>query len=95
MRTEKTKKRKSYGVRPLPSVKSAVTKKRKVKIPAAIRYQGKKYSVTKIGKKAFAGNRHVRKIILGKNIQSIGKEAFRGCKNLKSISIQACGKIKI
>ncbi|MCR5338831.1 MAG: leucine-rich repeat protein [Lachnospiraceae bacterium] len=70
------------------TVKGAVTKKRKVKIPAAIRYQGKKYPVTKIGEKAFAGNKRVRKIILGKNIRSIGKEAFSGCRNLKTIIIR-------
>ncbi len=69
------------------SVKNVKSKKRRIGIPASIKYRGKKYPVIKIGKRAFAGNRHVRSIILGKNIRSIGKEAFKGCKNLKSIRI--------
>ena len=53
-----------------------------------IRYKGKKYPVTRIAKRAFAGNRYVRKIILGKNIRSIGKEAFAACANLKMIELK-------
>ncbi len=69
-------------------VKSVKSRKRRVRIPAKIKYKGKKYPVTKIGRRTFVGNKYVRTIILGRNIRSIGKEAFMGCRNLKSIRIE-------
>ena len=64
-------------------------KKRTVKIPAYIKYRGRKYPVTKIAKRAFQGNRYVRHIVIGRNIQSIGKETFEGCIRLKKITLKA------
>jgi C1A family cysteine protease len=69
------------------TVKKVETKRKKIKIPACIKYKGRKYPVTKIGKNAFRDNRYVRHIIIGRNIQSIGKETFEGCRRLKKITL--------
>ena len=70
------------------TVRKVKTKKRKVKIPDSIMYKSKRYSVTRIGRKAFSGNKYVKKIILGKSIRSIGKEAFTGCRSLKKVVLR-------
>ena len=71
------------------TVKKVETKRKKVRIPASIKYKGRKYPVTKIAKRAFKDNRYVRHIVIGRNIQSIGKETFEGCLRLKKITIKA------
>ena len=49
---------------------------------------GKTYKVTSIAAEAFKGNKKLKKVTIGKNIQSIGKEAFYGCRKLSSIMIK-------
>ena len=71
------------------TVKKVETKRKKIKIPASIKYKGRKYTVTKIGKNAFRDNRYVRHIIIGRNIRSIGKESFEGCLRLRKITLKA------
>ena len=71
------------------SVKKCRTGKKKIRIPAYIRYNGRKYPVTKIDVRAFKNNRHVRHIIIGCNIRTISKDAFKGCRKLKRITILA------
>lgn len=56
-----------------------------VKIPATVTVDGKKYPVTEIRKNAFAGNKNVKTVTLGKNIKTIGAGAFKGCRNLTSV----------
>ncbi len=56
-----------------------------VKIPATVTVDGKEYPVTKIGKNAFAGNKHVKTVTLGSNVKTIGTGAFKGCTNLTSV----------
>lgn len=56
-----------------------------VKIPATVTVDGKKYPVTEIRKNAFAGNKNVKTVTLGKNIKTIGAGAFKGCMNLTSV----------
>ena len=63
-------------------------KKASVEIPATITIQGKTYKVTTIGKKAFAGNKALKKVVIGKNIRTIGSKAFSNCKKLKNIKIK-------
>lgn len=46
------------------------------------------YKVTSIGKKAFAGNKTLKKVVIGKNIRSIKSKAFYNCKKLKNIKIK-------
>ena len=71
------------------TVKKVETKRKKIKIPACIKYKGRKYPVTKIGKNAFRNNRYVRHIIIGRNVRSIGKETFEGCLRLRKITLKA------
>ncbi|MGI6032282.1 MAG: leucine-rich repeat protein [Coriobacteriales bacterium] len=54
-----------------------------------IKYRGKTYKVTAIGKKAFAKRGKLVKVTGCKNLKSIGKSAFAGCKKLKKVSISS------
>ncbi len=63
-------------------------KKGAVIIPATVTLQGTTYKVTSIGKKAFAGNKTLKKVVIGKNIRSIKSKAFYNCKKLKNIKIK-------
>jgi hypothetical protein len=71
------------------TVKKVETKRKKIKIPACIKYKGRKYPVTKIAKRALQDNRYVRHIIIGRNVRSIGKETFEGCLRLRKITLKA------
>ena len=62
------------------------------KVPSTLTVNGKKVKVDTIGKEAFAGNKELTKVTLGKYIETIGKNAFKGCSNLKTITINS-GKI--
>lgn len=42
--------------------------------------------VTSVGSGAFAGNKNIKKIKLGKNVTTIGKGAFKNCTSLKSVT---------
>lgn len=55
-----------------------------VQIPDSIVYEGKKYSVTAIGFKAFA-NSKIKTLIFPDNIESIGESAFSGCRSLVNL----------
>lgn len=46
------------------------------------------YKVTSIAAGAFAGNKKLKSVTVGKNIQSIGKNAFKGCSSLKQIRLK-------
>lgn len=62
------------------------TQNKKVsKIPATVKIDGKKYNVTAIGKSAFAKNKKLQKVVIGKNVKTISTKAFYGCKKLKTI----------
>ena len=58
-----------------------------ITIPSSITHEGVTYKVTTIGKKAFAGCRSLKKIVIKKPIKKIGKKAFFNCKKLKTIKI--------
>lgn len=60
-----------------------INKKRKsVTIKSYIIYQGKKYKITRISKKAFEGCGSLTKVVLGKNITLIEEKAFLNCEKL-------------
>ena len=67
--------------------KSISKSAKKVTIPSTIIIQGKKYRVTSIGNRAFSGNKHLRKVVMGKNIKSIGNKAFYGCQKIRTVEI--------
>ncbi len=62
---------------------------KKVSIKSVLIYEGVKYKVTAIGKKAFKNGKKLKSIVIGKNVSKISKGAFAGCKKLKSIKIKS------
>lgn len=67
----------------------------KVTIPDTVTFAGKKYTVTGIGAKAFANNKKITKVTMGKNIKTIGKMSFYKCKKLKQVVIRSTKVTKI
>ncbi len=61
---------------------------KKLTVPAAVSYKGRKYKVTAIGKSAFAKYKSLTSLVIGKNVSDIGINAFNGCKSLKRITIK-------
>lgn len=74
-----------YGIYQKPKSKNV----KSVTVPAAISYEGNSYPVTEVASGAFAGNKNLKKVIVGKNVERIGENAFKGCKNLKKIHIKS------
>ncbi|MCR5628152.1 leucine-rich repeat protein [Eubacterium sp.] len=62
---------------------------KKVSIKSVLIYEGVKYKVTAIGKKAFKKGKKLKSIVIGKNVSKISNGAFAGCKKLKSIKIKS------
>lgn len=67
----------------------------KVTIPDTITFAGKKYKVTGIGAKAFANNKKITKVTIGKNVKAIGKMSFYKCKKLKQVVVRSSKITKI
>nr|MCR5587781.1 leucine-rich repeat domain-containing protein [Lachnospiraceae bacterium] len=59
-----------------------------VMIPDTVTYEGISANVTAVGANAFAGNKVIKKVIIGKNVKSIGAKAFYGCNKLKNVIIK-------
>ena len=66
-------------------------------VPATIKSEDGKYTfkVTEIANNAFKGNKKLKKVVIGKNVQTIGKNAFSGDKNLKNITIKSTSLKKV
>ncbi|WP_026511644.1 leucine-rich repeat protein [Butyrivibrio sp. LC3010] len=58
-----------------------------VDIPLSIFDNNIEYRVTEISDNAFKGNKNLKKVTIGENVNKIGANAFYKCKNLKSIKI--------
>ena len=72
--------------------KSAAKKKAKtVVIPKTVKVNGVSYKVTSIAKKAFAGNKNLKTVVIGAEIEKIGAKAFYNCPNLKFVTIKSTG----
>lgn len=56
-----------------------------LEIPGMVNYNGKSYTVVKIGKKAFANSLALRQITIPSTVKEIGNFAFEGCKYLNTI----------
>ena len=63
-------------------------KTRTVTIPATKKVKGKKKKVTSVAAKAYANDKTITKLVIGKNVKKIGKRAFYGCSNIKTIIIK-------
>ena len=69
--------------------KSAAKKKAKtVVIPKTVKVDGVNYKVTAIAEKAFAGNKKLKTVVIGADVEKIGAKAFYKCVNLKKVTIQ-------
>lgn len=62
-------------------------KKTSVTIPTTVKIEGKSYKVTAIEKNAFKGNKKLKSVKIGSNIEKIGANAFNKCVNLKKVTI--------
>ena len=60
-----------------------------VVIPESVKYKGRVYQVTAVGKCAFGGCDKLQQVTIGERVQLIDEAAFVFCRNLRSI---ACGK---
>ena len=58
-----------------------------VSIPTLIQYNGKQYTVTSIGYRAFADCSSLTSVTIGNSVTSIGEYAFYYCSSLTSITI--------
>lgn len=74
---------------PVLSVQSAVKAKNTVKVADSITICGKEYPVYEIGAYAFSGNKKIKSVSIGKNVQVIGKRAFYQCKKLTAVNIRS------
>ena len=66
-----------------------------IEIPSKVTYDGVTYSVTAISANAFAKNKKLKKVVIGKKITSIGKKAFFQADHLKKVYIKSKGIKKI
>lgn len=65
------------------------TKSKKQTVPNTVTIDGVKYKVTSISGSAFAKNKKVTKVTIGKNVTLIGKNAFKNCTKLTTIEIKS------
>ena len=70
------------------------TTKTSATIPAKVTIENQTFKVTSIAKGAFAGNKKLKKVVIGKNIKKINANAFKGCKKLSKITIKTTGLTK-
>lgn len=59
----------------------------KAVVPDTITVNGTKLKVTAVGASAFAGNKKIKTVTLGKNITKVGSKAFYKAKNLSQITV--------
>ena len=71
------------------------SKKAKFVIPTTIKSGNYTFKVTSIANKAFKGDKKLKKVVIGKNVQVIGKRAFEKAKNLRSITIKSVSLKKV
>lgn len=56
-----------------------------VRIPASVKLGEQKYTISKVEKNSWYGDKKLQKVVIGKNVSEVGKVAFYGAKNLKWI----------
>lgn len=71
------------------TIKNLNKKKSSIVIPDYVTVKGVKCKVVSISKKALYKGTKLKKLTIGKNVETIETDAFNGCKNLKSITIKS------
>ena len=56
-------------------------------VPAQVKYEGKTYTVNRLGERAFADCYELTAVTLPKSITEIGEDVFFGCENLQTIRV--------
>lgn len=59
-----------------------------VRIGNTVKIYGRIFKITAIQKNSFSGYRHLKKVIIGKNVKKIGSHAFSNCKKLKYVIVK-------
>ena len=73
-----------------PQVSYEAPKSKKAKtitVPDTVEINGVTYKVTSIAKNAFAKQKQLKSVTIGKHVTTIGERAFAGCKKLQTITI--------
>lgn len=86
-----TKSAKKNGTVTLVSGKKNV---KNASIPSAVKIKGYSFKVTAIEPSAFAGNKKLASVKIGKNVTSIGAKAFSGCAKLSKIDLSKNTSLK-
>ncbi len=61
-----------------------------VAVPETVKAaDGTEYKVTAVAANAFKNNKKIKKVTLGKNVETVGKNAFSGCSELTSVTLDA------
>lgn len=63
-------------------------------IPATVKHEGRSYTVTAIGSKAFSGADELESVVMPATVTKIGAFAFEGCTALKSVAFPA-GQVEL
>jgi len=61
-------------------------RKKQLRVPSKVSYQGKSFRVTVIGRKSFQGNRYIKKLQVPSTVHTVGTQAFARMKKLTYIS---------
>lgn len=61
-------------------------RKKQLRIPSKVSYQGKSFRVTVIGKNSFRGNRYIKRLQVPSTVHTVGAQAFARMKKLTQIS---------
>ena len=73
-----------------PQVSYEAPKSKKAKtitVPDTVEINGVTYKITSIAKNAFAKQKQLKSVTIGKHVTTIGERAFAGCKKLQTITI--------
>ncbi len=60
-----------------------------IEIPDVVTVDDVSYNVTGVANDALKGNKKIKKLIIGENVETIGKRAFSGCIKLASVNMKS------
>ena len=68
-------------------IKKYIGEWREISIPSTVTQNGRKYTITQIGDKAFANCKHLTQVKIANTIVNVGNAAFENCTSLISIDV--------